>query len=126
VDRALRHLGGHYLDPTHPWRHDGQDRSAPVLRYFQKVDESIARILARTDDDTLVIILSDHGMGAAHNFVVLNNWLLQTRLLKPARPADARPKLLFDPATPRNVHRVTQLWLASWAPVQDGLLHRRP
>ena len=94
-----------------------------MLRYFQKVDESIARILERTDENTLVIILSDHGMGAAHNFVVLNNWLLQTGLLQLKRDLPTRvKKLLFDTGfTLRNVHRIAnRLGLAKHAEYKLG------
>jgi len=93
------------------------------LRYFQKVDESIARILARTDESMLVIVLSDHGMGAAHNFVVLNNWLLQTGLLKLKCDIPTRVKrLLFDAGfTLRNVHRIAnRLGLAKHAEYKMG------
>ena len=83
TDRVLHQLW-HYLDPAHPWRRPGdqEDESGPVVRYFQRVDESLGRILERADDDTLVLIISDHGMGPAHNFIVLNNWLLDVGLLK--------------------------------------------
>ncbi len=125
TDRIL-HQMWHYLDPTHPWRAhsaDHSDKSAPVLQYFQRVDDSIARILARTDEDTLVIILSDHGMGAAHNFVVLNNWLLQSGLLKLKADVPTRAKKwLFDSGfTLRNVHRIAnQLGLAKHAEYKLG------
>ncbi|MBI3732387.1 MAG: alkaline phosphatase family protein [Chloroflexi bacterium] len=122
TDRIL-HQMWHYLDPTHPWRRDSADRSAPVREYFQKVDASIARILAHVDPETLVIILSDHGMGAAHNFIVLNNWLLQTGLLKLKTdlPTQAK-KLLFDRGfTLRNVHRIANaLGLAKHAEYKLG------
>ncbi len=83
TDRVLHQLW-HCLDPTHPWHRPGdeEDKSGPVVRYFQRVDESLGRILERADDDTLVLIISDHGMGPAHNFIVLNNWLLEVGLLK--------------------------------------------
>ena len=122
TDRIL-HQMWHYLDTTHPWRNDQADHSEPVLKYFQKVDASIARILERTDENTLVIILSDHGMGAAHNFVVLNNWLLQTGLLQLKRDLPTRlKKLLFDLGfTLRNVHRIAnRLGLAKHAEYKLG------
>ena len=122
TDRIL-HQMWHYLDPTHPWRTDAADKSAPVLRYFQRVDQSIAQVLARTDESTLVIVLSDHGMGAAHNFVVLNNWLLQTGLLKLKSDVPTRAKkLLFDAGfTLRNVHRIAnRLGLAKHAEYKMG------
>ena len=109
TDRVLHQLW-HYLDPGHPWRQpgDGTDKSGPLVRYFQRVDEKLAEIVARTDEDTVIIILSDHGMGPAHNFIVLNNWLLEVGLLQLKRdPFRLLKRWLFDAGfTLRNVHRI--------------------
>jgi predicted AlkP superfamily phosphohydrolase/phosphomutase len=109
TDRILHQLW-HYLDPGHPWRQagDGTDKSGPVVRYFQRVDEKVAEIVARADEDTVIIILSDHGMGPAHNFIVLNNWLLKVGLLQLKRdPFRVLKRWLFDAGfTLRNVHRI--------------------
>ncbi|MDH4207364.1 MAG: alkaline phosphatase family protein [Anaerolineae bacterium] len=109
TDRVLHQLW-HYLDPGHPWRTagDGTDKSGEVVRYFQRVDEKVGQILDRADEDTLVIVLSDHGMGPAHNFIVLNNWLLDAGLLQLKRDIPrAMKRWLFDAGfTLRNVHRV--------------------
>lgn len=109
TDRVLHQLW-HYLDPGHPWRQpgDGTDKSGPVVRYFQRVDEKLAEIVARADEDTVIIILSDHGMGPAHNFIVLNNWLLEVGLLQLKRdPFRLLKRWLFDAGfTLRNVHRI--------------------
>jgi predicted AlkP superfamily phosphohydrolase/phosphomutase len=70
TDRLLHQLW-HYLESDHPWREDGEDREPVVRDYFQKVDESIARLLACADEETQVVVLSDHGMGRANNFIVL-------------------------------------------------------
>jgi predicted AlkP superfamily phosphohydrolase/phosphomutase len=62
-------------------------------------------------------------MGAAHNFVVLNNWLLQTGLLQLKRDIPTRAKkLLFDLGfTLRNVHRIAnRLGLAKHAEYKMG------
>jgi predicted AlkP superfamily phosphohydrolase/phosphomutase len=109
TDRILHQLW-HYLDPDHPWREpdNGIDRSAPVVRYFQRVDEKLAEIVDRADEDTVIVVLSDHGMGPAHNFIVLNNWLLDVGLLQLKRdPFRLIKRWLFDVGfTLRNVHRV--------------------
>lgn len=109
TDRVLHQLW-HYLDPGHPWRipGDGTDKSGPVLRYFQRVDEKVGEIISRADEDTLVIVLSDHGMGPAHNFIVLNNWLLNVGLLQLKRdPWRFFKHQLFKRGfTLRNVHRL--------------------
>jgi predicted AlkP superfamily phosphohydrolase/phosphomutase len=119
TDRVLHQLW-HYLDPGHPWRQagDGTDRSGPVVRYFQRVDEKLAEIVGRADEDTVIIVLSDHGMGPAHNFIVLNNWLLDVGLLQLKRdPFRALKRWLFNAGfTLRNVHRVVdRLGLAKHA-----------
>jgi predicted AlkP superfamily phosphohydrolase/phosphomutase len=133
TDRILHQLW-HYLDPTHPWRGDdaGEDKSAPVLHYFQHLDESIGHVLDRVDDDTLVIVMSDHGMGPAHNFVVLNNWLLKVGLLSlKSDPSTWVKRQMFEAGfTLKNVHKVVdRLGLAKHAEYRalysaDGLLKR--
>ena len=107
TDRFL-HQMWHYLDPEHPWRTDSEDREKVVRDYFHKVDESIARLLEHADEETLVIVLSDHGMGRANNFIVLNNWLRDTGLLRLKRDPWTRFKeLMFHSGfTLRNVHQV--------------------
>ena len=133
TDRILHQLW-HYLDPTHPWRRGDADvdRSRPVLRYFQRLDESIGRILEQVDEDTMVIILSDHGMGPAHNFVVLNNWLVEAGLLQFKNdPITWLKRQMFKAGFMlRNVHKlVDRLGLAKHAEYKamysiDGLLKR--
>jgi len=133
TDRILHQLW-HYLDPTHPWRQNDsvEDKSWPVLRYFKRLDESIGRILEQVDDDTTVMILSDHGMGPAHNFVVLNNWLAEVGLLrfKSDWPTRLKRHMFEVGFTLKNVHRlVDRLGLARHAEYRamyavDGLLKR--
>jgi len=122
TDRVLHQLW-HYLDPEHGWRNDREDKSWIVRDYFQKVDENIGRLLEYADDETLVIILSDHGMGRANNFIVLNNWLLDSGLLCLKRDPWTRLKeLLFRRGfTLRNVHQVAdRLGLARQAEYVAG------
>ncbi len=118
TDRVLHQLW-HYLDPDHPWRRgDKRDESGPVKRYFQRVDRAVGEILSRLDDNTLILIISDHGMGPARNFIVLNNWLLDIGLLKLKRdPLRWLKEGLFRAGfTLRNVHKVAdRLGLAKHA-----------
>ncbi len=125
TDRLLHQLW-HYLEPDHAWRAgqaDDEDREGIVREYFRRVDESIARLLEYADEDTLVCILSDHGMGPANNFIVLNNWLLETGLLQLKRNPWTRMKhLLFRRGfTLRNVHQIAdRLGLARTAEYVAG------
>ena len=122
TDRILHQLW-HLLDPTHPWRRDTAAHSGPVIAYFRQLDADIGRLLEHVSDDTLVVILSDHGMGAAHRFVVLNNWLLDVGLLRLKRnPLTQFRRLLFRGGfTLRNVHKlITRLGLAKHAEYKAG------
>jgi predicted AlkP superfamily phosphohydrolase/phosphomutase len=130
TDRVLHQLW-HVLDPEHPWhnarRANPRRGGAPypprapypperghdiVLKYFCHVDDSLGRLLAAAGDDALKIVMSDHGMGSAHNFVVLNNWLLANGFLRLRRaPLTALKYGLFKAGlTLRNVHKVAN-WL---------------
>jgi predicted AlkP superfamily phosphohydrolase/phosphomutase len=122
TDRLLHQLW-HYLDPEHPWRGDSEDKSWIVRDYFQEVDRSIGRLIETADDDTQIIILSDHGMGRAKNFIVLNNWLLETGLLHLKGDPWTRFKdLMFRRGfTLRNVHQIAdRLGLARTAEYVAG------
>lgn len=137
TDRMLHQLW-HYLDPDHPWRAGGgggtagDDLSAPVKAYFSKVDADIGRLVAEAGPDARVMVMSDHGMGRASRFVVLNNLLLRTGLMKMRRdPASLAKQLAFKAGvTLRNVHRVADaLGLAKHAEYKnvysfDALLKR--
>jgi predicted AlkP superfamily phosphohydrolase/phosphomutase len=109
TDRVLHQLW-HYLDPGHPWHAGGErrDRSAPVLRYFARLDRDIGRLCAQAGEGTRVVIMSDHGMGRASRFVVLNNLLLETGFLRLKDDAVTRLKAFAfrRGLTLRNIHRL--------------------
>ena len=119
TDRIL-HQMWHYLDRDHPWRSlDGaSDKSQPVWRYFQRLDRSIGQLIQQADDDTLVMIMSDHGMGPAHRMIVLNNWLLDIGLLqlKDSPLTRLKHRSFKWGFTLRNVHNIVdRLGLAKHA-----------
>jgi predicted AlkP superfamily phosphohydrolase/phosphomutase len=122
TDRVLHQLW-HYLNPNHVWRTDHEDKEWVLRDYFRSVDNSIAQLLDCADEDTQVIILSDHGMGQANNFIVLNNWMLDTGLLRLKRDAWTRLKaFMFRRGfTLRNVHQLAdRLGLARQAEYVAG------
>lgn len=79
----IGHALWHCLDPEHPF-HDAAEAAKygpAVQRYFQSVDRMLAKLLDATDEETYVMLMSDHGMGPINRFVYLNNWLLQEGFL---------------------------------------------
>lgn len=80
----IQHEFWHLIDPEHP-RHekDEADRLGDVVRdFYQRIDESIGKLLAAVDEDTLVMIMSDHGFGPIYKFINFNVWLLKHGYLR--------------------------------------------
>ncbi len=132
TDRIFHQLW-HYVDPQHPWRaHREEDLSAPVVAYFRRLDAKVAKLLEELPPDTKVMIMSDHGMGTAARFVVLNNLLMNTGFLRLSDDLPTRLKAFAFRRgfTLRNVHRlVDRLGFAKHAEYKnvysfDGVLKR--
>ena len=113
---TVHHEVWHIIDPTHP-RYDAElnRQFAPeVLKYFQKIDECVGRIIAAAPPDTFVAIMSDHGGGPFHKFFHVNNWLAQQGLLKFKRTPlslfkHALFKLGFTPITSLKIVNLVRL-----------------
>lgn len=90
VDRVCHHYW-QYGDPAHP-RHGGGDAPAgwrdAIARIHEAVDTAIGRLLAEVDDDTVVVVVSDHGSGAGRYELCVNGLLADAGLLA-TRPAAA-------------------------------------
>jgi predicted AlkP superfamily phosphohydrolase/phosphomutase len=76
---------------------EGDPTAAPRFRdtiqaVYRRVDMALAELLAGLDDDTTVMVMSDHGTGRFKKGVLLNNWLAEIGLLRPrdAGPVDRR------------------------------------
>jgi predicted AlkP superfamily phosphohydrolase/phosphomutase len=79
----VQHEFWHMLDPTHP-DHDPEEikRLGNVVEdFFKSIDASIGQLLENLDDETAVIVMSDHGFGPIYKYINFNTWLLQQGLL---------------------------------------------
>ena len=65
-------------------------------RFYARVDAALGELAGRLDDDTLLVILSDHGFCRMKQEVHVNTWLKQAGLLSFDTPA---PKQLRDIAS---------------------------
>jgi predicted AlkP superfamily phosphohydrolase/phosphomutase len=80
----LQHEIWHLLDETHP-RHDPKQatRMMPaILDYYETVDRLLGEMIERVPENTLTVVLSDHGFGRFDKFFHINNWLAELGLLK--------------------------------------------
>jgi predicted AlkP superfamily phosphohydrolase/phosphomutase len=110
----VQHETWRLLDPTHP-RYDATEAAAQrerILAFHRKVDADLGRLLASDSmgDDTLIVIMSDHGFGPVHSFFLTNNWLASQGLLTFKRgPWTAFKRLLFRLGyTPLNMFRLAR------------------
>lgn len=71
------------MDTSHP----DHERETPeyfkraVFDVYARLDEGIAELLARQDENITVMLVSDHGFHPLHKLFVLNNWLLENSYL---------------------------------------------
>ena len=72
-----------YMDRDHPL-HDPSRYAkygSAIRDYYQLIDKHLARIVEGLDDDTTLVIMSDHGFGPFHKFIHVNNWLMEQGLM---------------------------------------------
>jgi len=89
VDR-IHHAFWRFSDPAHP-RHEPDHRYRDVIRsYYQYLDDAIAELLELFDDDTLVMVVSDHGAQPMVGAVCINEWLQREGYLVLKEPVVGR------------------------------------
>jgi predicted AlkP superfamily phosphohydrolase/phosphomutase len=108
----IQHDVWRLLDPSHP-RHDSREADAhreKILEFHRKVDADVGRLCAEAGDNTLVMVMSDHGFGPVHSFFLTNNWLASLGLLHfKRRPATVLKHLLFKLGyTPLRMFRIAK------------------
>ncbi|MBW3534257.1 MAG: alkaline phosphatase family protein [Gemmatimonadetes bacterium] len=76
LDR-IHHGFWKHQDPSHP-RHDPSSPWRDVVRdYYRHLDREIGSVLELLDEDTLVLLLSDHGARALEGGFCVNEWLVR-------------------------------------------------
>jgi len=100
TDKRFR-LAEHLLE-TKPWElfamvEIGLDRmhhafwkegQREILKYLRHLDSLVARLLAHADDQTAVLVVSDHGAKRLEGGIRINEWLRREGLLQTAREPD--------------------------------------
>jgi predicted AlkP superfamily phosphohydrolase/phosphomutase len=99
-----------FMDQKHPL-HDPQryQKFGSAIRdYYQFMDRQLADMVETLDDDTTLIIMSDHGFGPFHKFIHVNNWLMQQGFLhvQPGLRSRAKRSLFQRGFAPMNVYNV--------------------
>jgi predicted AlkP superfamily phosphohydrolase/phosphomutase len=101
----IHHAFWHYMDEQHVLHRPSPYKDA-ILEYYRFVDREIGQLLELVDDDTVVMVVSDHGAKRMDGGFCINEWLIRQGLLKLKQPVD-RP----TPLTPDLVDwKQTRAW----------------
>jgi predicted AlkP superfamily phosphohydrolase/phosphomutase len=76
VDR-MHHGFWKYFDATHPKHEPGNPYEHAIRDYYIHLDAQIGERLALLDDDTAVLVVSDHGAKPMVGGICFNEWLVQ-------------------------------------------------
>jgi predicted AlkP superfamily phosphohydrolase/phosphomutase len=73
----VQHHFWHFMDPSHD-KHDpaGEEFKDAIRDTYVHIDEQLGLLLEECDEDTVVIVMSDHGFGPTSNVRVRLNQVL--------------------------------------------------
>ncbi len=91
LDR-LQHGFWKYYDATHHLHVPGNKFQSAIRDYYKYFDEEIGKLLSVIDDDTIVMVVSDHGAKAMKGCFCVNEWLIREGYLK----LRSRPESIVD------------------------------
>jgi len=84
----LQHTLWAHIDETHRNYKESDHRNS-LKDYFIYIDKELGKIIELLDDDTTVIVSSDHGMDKMNFRFNLNDWLIKEGYLVLKEPVDA-------------------------------------
>ena len=76
LDR-MHHAFWRFLDAEHPRHEPGHRYRDAIRNYYIYLDEEIGELLERFDEDTTVLVVSDHGARPMQGAICVNEWLAQ-------------------------------------------------
>ncbi|MBY0374968.1 MAG: alkaline phosphatase family protein [Bryobacteraceae bacterium] len=80
LDR-VQHGFWKYHDPEHVLHEAGSPYADVIRDYYLMLDEQIGELLGKLDDETAVLVLSDHGAQRLDGGFCVNEWLIREGLL---------------------------------------------
>ena len=80
LDR-IHHGMWKFWDPAHPKHEPGNRYEDAIPAYYRYLDQELGELFGMIDDDTLVMVVSDHGGQAMQGGFAVNEWLRREGLL---------------------------------------------
>jgi predicted AlkP superfamily phosphohydrolase/phosphomutase len=94
----IHHGFWRFTDPEHRLYEPGNAYEDAMLDYYRRLDAKMARLLERIDEDTAVLVVSDHGAKRIDGGICVNEWLRREGYLtlkeEPAEPTALRPDMV--------------------------------
>jgi predicted AlkP superfamily phosphohydrolase/phosphomutase len=81
IDR-IYHGFWKFMDKTHRKYVPGNKYENSIKEYHQYIDKRIGELLKRIDEDTVVLVVSDHGAKKMEGAININDWLVKEGYLK--------------------------------------------
>lgn len=85
LDR-IHHAFWRYFDKTHHLYEPGNEFENLIEEYYVMLDRELGEILELLDDDTVVLVASDHGGKPMKGIFCINQWLIEQGYLKLKKP----------------------------------------
>jgi len=76
VDR-VHHAFWKYMDHEHHLYEPGNKYENAILDYYKHLDGKVGELLRRVDEDTVVLVVSDHGAKRMKGAFCVNEWLIE-------------------------------------------------
>ncbi len=86
LDR-VHHAFWKYFDETHHLHEPGNEFENVMEEYYVYLDQELGELLKIADDDTVVLVASDHGGKPMRGAFCINSWLEKQGLLRLKKPA---------------------------------------
>jgi predicted AlkP superfamily phosphohydrolase/phosphomutase len=92
----IHHGFWRFGDPEHRLYEQGNPYEDAMLDYYRALDEKLARLLRFADEDTAVLVVSDHGAKRMDGGICVNEWLRREGYLVLRKEPEAVVRLTPD------------------------------
>ena len=99
ITDRIGHLFWKYLSPDSKkfYNHKNAERIRQEIRdCYRLVDDMFGMLLERLDDDTTLVVMSDHGFGYTYKWINVNRWLRDIGLLTLQGSVSWKKSLFFS------------------------------